>query len=261
MSFENIKFKVENRVAYITINNPPANALNSPTIHELSECIGYIAESDEIKSVIITGAGKFFVAGADIKEFKVAFGDEQKGEEMAKAAQCLFDRIEQLKKPVIAAINGACLGGGLELAMSCHLRLAAHEALLGLPELKLGLIPGYGGTQRLARITNKAKALELILTSKPIKGEEAERIGLVNQSIPLEELIPTAKQLAESIAAEKSAVSIAAALEAVSQGLETSLEEGLKLEAKLFGELFGTEDMREGVLAFIDKRQSQFTDK
>lgn len=259
--FTNVNLKIDNRVAYVEINNPPANALNTETVNGLAKCVDFLSECSDVKAIVISGQGKFFVAGADIKEFKEAFGDEKKGEEMAKAAQTLFNQIEQLKKPVIAAINGACLGGGLELAMSCHIRLAAHDALLGLPELKLGLIPGYGGTQRLARITNKAKALELILTSKFIKGEEAAQFGLVNQSVPLEELIPAAKQLAEAIAAEKSAVSIAAALEAVTQGLETSLEEGLKLEAKLFGELFGTEDMKEGVLAFIEKRQAQFKDK
>lgn len=261
MSFTNLDLQVRNRIAYVTINNPPANVLSTRTIQQLSDCIEEIAENTEVKSVILTGAGKFFVAGADIKEFETAFGNKEKGEEMSRTAQRLFDRIEQLKKPVIAAINGACLGGGLELAMSCHLRIAADEAKLGLPELKLGLIPAFGGTQRLARITNQAKALELILTSKFITGEEAERMGLVNQSVPLEEVIPTAEQLAHSITGEKSAVSVAAALEAVTKGLETTLDEGLKLEAEFFGELFKTEDMQEGVLAFIEKRQAQFKDK
>src|SRR5699024_10780906 len=165
-------------------------------------------------------------------------------------AQRLLQRSERMHIPVIAAINGACLGGGLELAMSCHIRLASDKAVLGQPEINLGLIPGFGGTQRLARLTNKAKAIELILTGEPIKGSEAETIGLVNHSYPLEELMTKSIQLAEKIAAEKSIKPINAALEAITEGIQKDLDEGLKIEAKLFGKLFSTGDMEEGILAF-----------
>jgi enoyl-CoA hydratase len=260
-NFKNVNLKVENNVGYLFINNPPANALSSETINGLTECIDFISQNNEIKALIVTGEGKFFVAGADIKEFKTAIGDVQKGEEMAKNAQDLFNKIEQLDIPVIAAINGACLGGGLELAMSCHLRLASDDAVMGQPELNLGLIPGFGGTQRLPRLTNTAKALELILTGEFIKGQEAERIGLVNKSFPREELMSKARQLAEKIANEKSARSVAFAIKAVTKGIKGDLYDGLAMEAKLFGELFGTEDMKEGVLAFIEKRKANFKNK
>lgn len=259
--YTNLILHIENKVAHVKIDNPPANALSTGMIDSLSRCLQDLANREDVKVITIMGNGKFFVAGADIKEFQTAFGDCQKGKEMAVAAQQLFDNIEGMHKPVIAAINGACLGGGMELAMSCHLRIAAHEAQLGLPELKLGLIPGYGGTQRLPRITNKAKALELILTSDFIKGEEAEKIGLVNKAVPLSELESTVKALSEKIANEKSAVSVSYALRAVSKGLDGSLSDGLKLEANLFGELFATADMKEGITAFIEKRAAKFQDK
>jgi enoyl-CoA hydratase len=258
--FTNVDLKVENRVAYISINNPPANAMSSATISGLSESIDFAANEDEVKVIVITGEGKFFVAGADIKEFVPAFDSEEKGKELAVNAQKVLNKIEQFKKPVIAAINGACLGGGLELAMSCHMRIAAYEAKLGQPELNLGLIPGFGGTQRLSRLTNAAKALELILTGQFIGGEEAERIGLVNKSVPLAELMTETKQLAEAIAL-KSQPSIAASVEAVTKGLQMTLEEGLELEANLWAELFTKEDMKEGVNAFLEKRKANFTDK
>lgn len=259
--FKNINLKVENRVAYIAINNPPANAMSSETVSGLSASIDYAASEPEVKAIVITGEGKFFVAGADIKEFVPAFDSEEKGKALSVNAQAVLNKIEQLKKPVIAAINGACLGGGLELAMSCHMRIAADEAKLGQPELNLGLIPGFGGTQRLARLTNKAKALELILTGQFIGGKEAESIGLVNKSVPLAELMNEAKQLAEAIALNKSQPSVTATIEAVNKGLETTLDEGLEIEADLWAKLFTTEDMKEGVSAFIEKRKAEFTDK
>ncbi|WP_214878394.1 enoyl-CoA hydratase [Exiguobacterium sp. ERU653] len=259
--FSNIKVKVENHVAYLFLNNPPANVISSETVNGLSDCVDYVAEEPNIKAVVITGEGKFFVAGADIKEFVSAFDSEEQGKSLSVNAQTVLNKIEQLHKPVIAAINGACLGGGLELAMSCHMRIAADEAKLGQPELNLGLIPGFGGTQRLARLTNKSKALEMILTSKIIGGKEAESIGLVNKSVPLAELMDEAKQLAETIALKKSRSSIAATMEAVNKGLETTLEEGLAIEANLWAGLFTTEDMKEGVNAFIEKREAEFQDK
>lgn len=253
--------QIEKRVAYVEINHPPVNALNSKLIRELTQCIDELAENADVKAIVITGQGKFFAAGADIKAFASLFGDESGATALATEGHALFQKLESLRKPVIAAINGICLGGGLELAMSCHMRFAANEAVLGLPELKLGLIPGYGGTQRLARLTNKAKALELILTGKSVQGEEAERIGLVNRAVPATELMASVKQLAEEMASGKSAVSIEAALEAVTRGLELAPEEGYRLEAQLFGKLFGSEDTKEGVTAFIEKRKAQFRDR
>lgn len=261
MDFSNVNLQIENQVAYVTIQHPPANALNTQTLQGIKEAMDYVAKAPEVKVVVITGAGRFFVAGADIKEFTEAFDNREKGKEMAEFGQRLFDQIETMEKPVIAAINGAALGGGLELALACHLRFAAEEALLGLPELKLGLIPGFGGTQRLARVIGKGKALELILTSKFINGTEGERLGLVNQVFPHESLLTEVKAFAESLAKEKSAVSMAFALKAVIYGLQTNQQEGLQKEADLFGDLFLTEDAKEGINAFIEKRNPAFKDK
>ncbi len=261
MEFTNVSLKVENRVAYATINHPPANALNGATFSGLNDCLDYMLGQDEIKAIVITGEGKFFIAGADIKEFHQAFGNAEKGRELAEVGQRVFDRMEHFPKPIIAAINGACLGGGFELALGCHMRIAAEKAMLGLPELKLGLIPGFAGTQRLARIIPKSKALELLLTSQFITGKEAEALGLVNYAVPLEEVLPRAKQLAESIAHEKGMPSITAVLHAVNKGLDMTLEEGQALEAELFGKMFCTEDAKEGVTAFLEKRTAEFKDR
>ena len=258
--FTNIKLEMENNIAVVSIHNPPANALSSDTIQGLSECMDYVANESGAKAIILTGEGKFFAAGADIKEFTVAIGDVEKGKSMASSAQAVFNKIENLEIPVIAAVNGACLGGGLELAMSCHLRIAADHALLGQPEVNLGLIPGFGGTQRLTRLIGRGKATELILTGEHINGKQAEEIGLVNYSVLLEELLPKAKELAGKIV-EKSKVPVQAALKAINTGLKGDVESGLALEAKLFGELFGTEDMREGVTAFVEKRKANFRDR
>lgn len=259
-NFTNIDLHINNRVAYVTVDNSPVNVLDEATLHGISDCIDFLSENSEAKVIVITGRGKCFVAGADIKEFQSCLGNASLGEAKARAAQSLFNKIENLPKPVIAAINGACLGGGLELAMSCHLRVAANEAVMGLPELKLGLIPGFGGTQRLSRLIGKSKALELILTSRMIKGPEAQIIGLINYAVPLEEMLIYAQTLAETIAKEKSAVSMAAAIKAVNMGMEGTLEEGLALEANLFGSMFITEDVKEGLLAFMEKRPAAFID-
>lgn len=261
MEFTNVQLRVENRVGYISINHPPANALNAATFSGLNECLDYVEAEKEIKVLVVTGEGKYFVAGADIKEFSPAFGNAAAAQELAKVGQRVFNRMEQFPKPIIASINGACLGGGFELALGCHIRIAAEQATLGLPELKLGLIPGFGGTQRLARLTNKAKALELILTSKFIDGKEAQRLGIVNIAVPLEELNEAVGSLAQSLASEKSAVALASALRAVNAGVESSLEEGLALEAELFGQIFLSEDAKEGVQAFLEKRKAQFKDQ
>lgn len=252
--------EIKNKVSRITIDRPPVNALNRQTISELHQVFDSIQANAEIKAVIVTGQGKCFVAGADLKELKEAFDDQAKAEQISREGQRLFDKIERFRKPVIAAINGACLGGGLELAMSCHMRIAADEAKLGLPEIKLGIIPGFGGTQRLAKLTNKAKALELILTGEFIDGTEAEKIGLVNRAYPANEVLAKAVALAEGIALERSSASLERALDAVLASMEMTSEEGQALEAKYFGELFMTGGAKEGITAFLEKRKPEFRD-
>lgn len=261
MNFKNIQLEIAQGVAHLTLNHPPANTLSVETLREISTAVDAIAQNDAVKAAILTGAGKFFCAGAHIKEFPEALGSEEKGEEMARYGQAVCDKIEQLNKPVIAVINGPCLGGGLELALSCHIRLATNDAQLGLPELKLGLIPGFGGTQRLARLTNVALAYEFILTSRVVTGAEAEKIGLVNRALPLDQLMPEAEQLSRLIAEEKSAVSVARAISAIRYGRDATLADGLKREAQLFGELMTTHDATEGVNAFIEKRPATFNDR
>lgn len=258
MAFNNIQVNMEEEVAFITLDNPPANALSTDVLIELSEEIGKLERREDIKVVVITGKGKFFSAGADIQEFKQAFGDAEKGRQMSEKGQALCNQIEDMKTPVIAVINGHCLGGGLELAMGCHLRFAVDDAKLGLPELKLGLLPSFGGTQRLARLTNKPKALELILSSRFIKGTEAKEIGLVNELYPADQLMSQVEKFAKDIANNKSSVSVSKVIEAVLQGSEGSLKEGLAREASFFGELFETQDSKEGVNAFLEKRTAKF---
>lgn len=250
--------QIADRVAVATITNPPANALSKPVLAQLGELLDQWANDAEIKAIVLTGEGRFFIAGADIKEFTELQSAD--AEVMAKSGQALFDRLENFPKPIIAAINGACLGGGLELAMACHIRFAAHEAKLGLPELNLGLIPGYGGTQRLPRLVGRGKATQLILTSDMIGGEEALRIGLVEAVYPAEQLLDEAKKLATAIAT-KSAVTLKLALAAIQGAVELSQSEGLAKEAKLFGETFTSEDMKEGVGAFLEKRKPNFADR
>jgi len=256
--FNKLKTDFKKGVAYVYINNPPANALNAEMVMELSDCIEELNNNPDVNTIVVTGEGKFFAAGADINEFKTEFGNKDKGTNMANKAQATFDKIENLEKPVIAAINGACLGGGLELAMSCDLRIASDDAPLGQPELNLGLIPGFGGTQRLPRLTNKPKALEMILLGKNVKGEEAESIGLVNKVVAKDEVLSHAMEWAETLSVQKSSVSVKAALKSVNYGTKNSLQEGLAYEAKLFGNLFDTADMQEGVNAFVEKRSPSF---
>jgi enoyl-CoA hydratase len=260
MNLTNAHVEVVNKVCRITIHRPPVNALNRLTISELHHIFDSIRADSGIKAIIVTGQGKCFVAGADLKELTEAFGDQTKAEQISKEGQRLFDKIESSRKPVIAAINGACLGGGLELAMSCHLRIAADEAKLGLPEIKLGIIPGYGGTQRLVKLTGKAKALELILTGESIDGMKAERIGLVNHSYPASEAMARAVALAEVIALERSAVSVQRAVDVVLAGMEMMSGQGQLLESQYFGELFMTDDAKEGIKAFLEKRKPEFHD-
>jgi len=258
MTYSHFLVSKENRIAVVAVNNPPANALNQPTLQELRSILDELENDGDVKAIVLTGEGRFFIAGADIKEFTQLTPTD--AEALAASGQALFNRMETYSKPIIAAINGACLGGGLELAMACHIRLAAAEAKLGLPELNLGLIPGYGGTQRLPRLVGRGKATQMILTSEMIGGEEAHRIGLVEAVYPLEQLLDEAKRLAMAIA-QKSAVTIRLALDAIHTGLVNGFHEGLQREAALFGEAFRSEDVKEGVTAFLEKRKPQFRDR
>jgi len=258
MTYSHFLVSKENRIAVVAVNNPPANALNQPTLQELRSILDELENDGDVKAIVLTGEGRFFIAGADIKEFTQLTPTD--AEALAASGQALFHRMETYSKPIIAAINGACLGGGLELAMACHIRLAAAEAKLGLPELNLGLIPGYGGTQRLPRLVGRGKATQMILTSEMIGGEEAHRIGLVEAVYPLEQLLDEAKRLAVAIA-QKSAVTIRLALDAIHTGLVNGFHEGLQREAALFGEAFRSEDVKEGVTAFLEKRKPQFRDR
>lgn len=259
MELQNLKMTVADQVATIVIDHPPANTLNSPTMDELDKVVDEVISNKEIKAAVITGAGMFFIAGADINEINTLESARQ-GEEICLTGQGVINKIETSPKPFIAAINGMCLGGGLELAMACHLRVCGDRAQIGQPEINLGIIPGFGGTQRLARLTNQAKALEIILTGDRISAQEAYRIGLVNKVVPNMDVVKQAVGVAKKIAS-KGAVAIAKAIDAIKTGYEMKLEQGLKYEAKLFGEICETDDMREGVSAFIQKRQPKFTDK
>lgn len=256
MNYENIILSTEENIGTVTINRPQSlNALNSQTITELSQVFDFFNSDPKIKVIILTGSGeKSFVAGADIKEF-ADFGTKA-AEELARNGQnILFNKIENLSKPVIAAVNGFALGGGLELAMCCHIRYASENAKLGLPEVTLGLIPGYGGTQRLPKLVGKGLANELIFSAKMISAQRAKEIGLVNEVFSLEELLPKTKELATLIA-KNSPMAISKAIAAVNQSDNDS---GYDLEIKSFGELFEMKDKKEGIEAFIEKRKPQFS--
>lgn len=258
--FKFISFSSENKIAIIAINNPPANALSSKVMEELNETIEIIQKDDDIKVAIITGTGSvIFVAGADIKEIS-AIENAAIGKELVRKGQNILNKIEQSEKPFIAAINGLALGGGCELAMACHIRIASDMTKFGQPEINLGIIPGFGGTQRLPRLVGPGKAAEMILTGDMITAKEAFRIGLVDKIVPPEDVLKQAKGLAKRITT-KGKLTIAAALKSINQGLQTSLEEGLKIESENFGNTCITEDMKEGLSAFIEKRQPKFKDK
>ncbi|MGQ9599655.1 MAG: enoyl-CoA hydratase-related protein [Anaerolineae bacterium] len=258
--YQNIKVSIEDRAAILTIDHPPANAFDRQTVLELDAAFTEALENPEVKVIIITGAGQFFVAGADINEINRLQGYDD-AYEVVRAGQVLFNKIESSRKPVIAAINGrACLGGGNELAMACHLRIAEDAVQFGQPEIKLGIMPGWGGTQRLPRLVGKGIALELILGGGNINAQEAYRIGLVNKVVPVGTVVREAKRWAKLLSMW-SAVAMASILQAVHEGLEMSLEDGLKHEADLFAKLTATEDMREGVAAFLEKRRPSFKDR
>jgi enoyl-CoA hydratase len=254
---ENIKTEDNDGIRIITIDRPKVlNALNAQTVAEIGEAFHAARFDESVKAVILTGAGeKAFVAGADINE--LAQATPISGKATAEKGQRVFHAIERFPKPVIAAINGFALGGGCELALACHIRIASEKAKIGLPEVSLGIIPGYGGTQRMARLLGKGKALELILSGDHIGAAEAERIGLVNKVVPAEELMATCEALARRIMS-RGPLAVSAAIEAVMNGSEMPFEEGQFLEATLFGLLCATEDTKEGMKAFIEKRAADF---
>jgi enoyl-CoA hydratase/carnithine racemase len=259
--WENIRTEVEDKIAVLTIDHPPVNSFNTGVVMELSQALDELLADDEVKAIVITGGGtNAFVAGADIPEIQSLL-DQAGGLRMAsEQGQALFSKVEGANKPIIAAINGFCLGGGLELAMSCHMRICSDRARLGQPEINLGLIPGWGGTQRLSRIVGKGKSIELILTGDMIKAQEAYRLNLVNKVVPAGAVLKEARDLARKIVS-KSKFPIAASLRSINEGLEVSLEEGLKIEAEEFGKLEDKKDTREGVGAFLEKRQPDFKDE
>lgn len=246
-------------VATLTLNHPPVNALTLDVLGELEHVFDALGVDGAVKVIVVTGVGRFFIAGADIRVI-AAIPSSREGTEMALRGQALFDKIEASEKPVIAAINGVCLGGGLELAMSCHIRLAADGARLGQPEINLGIIPGFGGTQRLPRLVGWSNATEMILTGDLISAQEAKALGLVSQVIPPDDLLRQAQGLARKIAS-KSRMAVRAALQAIGRGGESGLRDGLSLEARLFGQLCDTEDKKEGAAAFLAKRQPRFKDR
>ena len=260
MAFENLIITSENGIGQITINRPSKlNALNGTTIQELHNALRNLDQNSEIKVIIITGEGeKAFVAGADISEF-AHFSVEEGAQLAAQGQELLFDFVENLKTPVIAAINGFALGGGLELAMACHFRIASDTAKMGLPEVSLGVIPGYGGTQRLPQLIGKGRAMEMIMTAGMIDAETAKAYSLVNHVVPQAELLEFTKNIAAKIM-RNSSVAIGKAIKAINANFKDGVN-GYDVEIQNFGKSFGTEDFKEGTTAFLEKRKPQFSGK
>jgi enoyl-CoA hydratase len=259
MSFQFLSFEPDpDGLALVTINRPEKlNALNQAVISELGEAFRMAREDSSVKALILTGAGeKAFVAGADIGE--LAKVDAIEAERLSRRGQEIFRELETLRKPTVAAVNGYALGGGLELAMCCTIRIASPNAKLGQPEVKLGIVPGYGATQRLPRLVGRGRALELLLTGEPIDAAEAHRIGLVNALAPQDELIATAKQWASKVIAN-GPLAVALTMESVDAGLDGGLQAGLRFEAMAFGLTAASNDRREGTAAFLEKRKAVFT--
>jgi enoyl-CoA hydratase len=256
-NLENVRSENRDGILVVTIDRPKVlNALNAQTVEEIHRVFTEARGDASVKAVILTGGGeKAFVAGADINE--LATKSLITGKETSERGQMILLHIERFPKPVIAAINGFALGGGCEIALACHIRIASEKAQIGLPEVTLGIIPGYGGTQRMARLLGKAKALELICTGDRIGAAEAERIGLVNKVVPPEQLMAAAEEMARKIMS-RGPVAVRSAIEAVMLGSEMPFEEGQFLEATLFGFLCATEDMKEGMKAFLEKRPVDF---
>ncbi|WP_298779144.1 enoyl-CoA hydratase-related protein [uncultured Polaribacter sp.] len=257
MKFNNILVSKNNNLATVTINRPKKlNALNKATIEELNEAFETLQDANDVKVILLTGSGdKAFVAGADISEF-AHFSVDEGGFLARKGQEMLFNFIENLSTPVIAAVNGFALGGGLELAMACHFRIASNNAKMGLPEVSLGVIPGYGGTQRLPQLVGKGKAMELIMTAGMIPADEAKACGLVNYVVTPEELLPLAEKLAAKIM-RNSPVAISSAIRAVNANFEDGVN-GFDVEIEAFGKCFGTQDFNEGTTAFLEKRKPIF---
>ncbi len=252
MDYQNVIFEKEEDIAIVTFNRPEAmNALNNQTRTEFAAAVAEVATDDDIKVLILTGSGKAFVAGSDIKEFS------QTTPYFAHNIQRLGEMVEELEKPVIAAVNGFCLGGGCEIAMACDIIIASEKAKFGQPEINIGIIPGGGATQRLPRLIGACKAKELIYTGEIIGAEQADRLGLVNRVVTMDELMPAAKELAKKIAA-KSAAALKLAKTAINRGMQVNLESGLKYEYELYGLALSLEDRVEGVNAFLGKRAPKF---
>jgi len=258
MTYQTLLFDVKDGVAVVTVNRPDKlNALNDQVMAELADAADRIATDPGIRGAIVTGAGpKAFVAGADISD--LAKQGPFDGKARAMRGQAVLRRLETCGKPVIAAVNGFALGGGCELAMACHLRIASENAKFGQPEVKLGIAPGYGGTQRLPRLVGKGVALQLILTAEMIDAAEAYRIGLVNKVVPADQLLAESERMLRGILS-MGPLAVRLSLEAVDQGLEMTLDEGLLLEANHFGLLAATQDTKEGLSAFLEKRAAKFT--
>ncbi|MBI1802889.1 MAG: enoyl-CoA hydratase/isomerase family protein [Ignavibacteriae bacterium] len=257
MTYTTLRVSITARIATVTVNRPDKlNALNTQCKSELKELFINLRTNPDVDVVILTGAGeKAFVAGTDIAELTTL--NAESGKEFAEGGQSVFDLIQHLGKPVIAAINGFALGGGLELALACHIRIASENAKFGQPEVNLGIIPGYGGTQRLPRIVGIGKATEMTLTGNPITAQEALRIGLVCAVVPQGNLLSTAESIAKTILS-KGQLAIRMSLKAINISMEMPLSEGLKVEAALFGECCSTEDFKEGTTAFLQKRKPEF---
>jgi enoyl-CoA hydratase/carnithine racemase len=246
---------ITHQTARITLNHPPANVLTLSILSELERVFQEVEDDPYVRVIIVTGAGRFFCAGADISEL-AHLNQQRTGCELAARGQALLNRIERSDKPVIAAINGTCVGGGLELALACHIRIAAAGVMMGLPEIKLGLIPGFGGTQRLPRIVGPSKAAEMILTGESLAAEQAWQIGLVSRVVPVSDLMAQAEALAGVIVSRDS-TAINAALHAIRGGLDIPLAEGLAREAELFGQLCATPEKQAAIRTFLEKRQAK----
>ena len=258
MTYENLIVEVKDRIARVTVNRPKLlNALNEKTVREIHAAFSALRHDAAVGAVILTGSGeKAFIAGADINELAVM--TPLQGEASSRLGQAAFNVIENLGKPVIAAVNGFALGGGCELALACHMRFASDNAKLGLPEVGLGIMPGYGGTQRLTRLIGLGRAIELIATARMIDAAEAFRIGLVNAVVPPADLIPHCEKVAREILG-RGPLAVRYAMEAAIRGAEAGIERGLELESAYFGLLSATGDMREGLTAFLEKRKPAFT--
>jgi enoyl-CoA hydratase len=256
MTYQLLALDVTDRIATITVNRPDKlNALNDATMAELGRVIDDVRADANVGGIVLTGAGRAFVAGADIAELRAKSKSQMY--ELARRGQDVFRRLETSPKPVVAAVNGFALGGGCELALACHVRIASEHAKFGQPEVKLGIIPGYGGTQRLPRIVGKGRALQLLLTGEIVDATEAHRIGLANQVVPAAALLDAARGMAKQMLAN-GPLALARCIDVVNDGADLSLEDALELEAKVFGELAATDDMREGTSAFLEKRAPAF---